>query len=688
MSDADNNSLFELPSAKRLTRRGPQGKRRARGRRFSSTDRVYTLPPLRGVRPPYRPFVSFCTAMANERTTEGIVRDFIREHAVESQTLEEQTSSDPAIKRSLNAASKSGGGVGKPEFILRLPDAPNLVIVIECKANARRHASANLDRPAAFAVDGVLHYATHLSKYFDVIAIGVSGTNQSSLKVSTYRQLRGSSGAEPLIGPGGPISGLLPIAEYRSLLTFDPDVRARTHAELIAFSRTLHNFMRDYAKLSEAEKPLVVSGILLALQDDAFKVNWPQLKASDLARELHSAVARQAEQVGLDTQKRRIMLAPYAFITTHPELSKKGRDGSEEPLRRLVRDISEHVQPFIDTYQDIDVLGQFYGEFLRYTGGDKKGLGIVLTPRHLTELFAQIANVGPSDIVVDTCAGTGGFLIAAMAEMDRKSGHNPAVREEIRANRLIGVEQQPQMFALAVCNMILRGDGKANLYQGSCFESKIETSLSQGVPGRHAQPNIGLINPPFSQKGEGLHELDFAETLLNCLVPGGQAVVVLPMSCAIEPHPVRTRLLENHTLLAAMSLPNDLFHPVGVITCAMVFEAHRPHASSKQQTWFGYWKDDGYVKTKDRGRIDLNHQWPAIRDAWLDDFHNHRECPGRSVLRKVGPEDEWCAEAYMETDYSKLTKRDFERQLNRYAVFKALHQLGVEQTDEDSDDAS
>jgi hypothetical protein len=623
--------------------------------------------------------------MANERTTEGLVRDFIRENAADGQILEEQTSSDPATRRALNAASKSGAGMGKPEFILRLSDAPNLVIVIECKADTRRHASRTLDQPADFAVDGALHYATHLSKYFDVIAIGVSGTSHTSLKVGTYRQLQGASVAEPLSGPGGAVAGLLPTAEYRSLLTFDPDVRARTHAELITFSRTLHNFMRDYAKLSEAEKPLVVSGVLLALQDDAFKINWPQLKPRDLARELHVAIGRQAEEVGLDADKRRIMLAPYAFITTHPELSKKGRDGSEEPLRRLVRDISEHVQPFIDTYQDIDVLGQFYGEFLRYTGGDKKGLGIVLTPRHLTELFAQVADVGPNDTVVDTCAGTGGFLIAAMAEMDRKAGHDPATREEIRAHRLVGVEQQPQMFALAVCNMILRGDGKANLYQGSCFETRIEASLAKGVKNRHARPNIGLINPPFSQKGEGLHELDFATTLLNCLVPGGRAVVVLPMSCAIEPHPARTQLLEDHTLLAAMSLPNDLFHPVGVIACAMVFEAHRPHASSRQQTWFGYWKDDGYVKTKDRGRIDLHHRWAAIRDGWLEDFHDRRAAPGRSVLRKVGPEDEWCAEAYMETDYSTLTRVDFERQLNRFAVFKALHQLGADRIAEAED---
>lgn len=661
------------------TDRAPQSRTRV-----IPTASVYTLAPVEGLRR-----CAFGTsapseiAMANERNTEAIVREHLVRHPMEGQVVEEQLSADPAIKRALRAASKSGSGAGKPEFIVRIADAPNLVIVFECKADPRHHGSPAGDRPAEFAIDGALHYARHLSRSYDVIAVAVSGTTPRDLKVATFRQLRGTPSPEPLEGPNGAVTELVPVPEYRRLLTFDPAVRARTHAELISFSRALHNFMRDYAKLSEAEKPLVVSGILLALRDAAFKVNWPELGPRDLARELYRAIEREALRVGLDEGKRRIMLAPYAFITTHPELSKRGRDGSEEPLRRLVRDIDAHVRPFIDTYHDVDVLGHFYGEFLRYTGGDKKGLGIVLTPRHLTQLFARLANVGPADTVADTCAGTGGFLIAAMGEMDRKAGQNSALHDEIRAHRLVGVEQQPHMFALAVCNMILRGDGKANLYQGSCFEDRIQQALVSGVTDRHRQPTVGLINPPFSQKGEGLHELDFVEALLNCLIPGGVVVAVLPMSCAIEPHPVRNRLLRNHTLIAAMSLPNDLFHPVGVITCAMVFRAHQPHAHAQQPTWFGYWKDDGFKKTKDRGRIDIHHRWEAIQEEWLDHFHKRRAIPGRSVLQTVTDADEWCAEAYMETDYSTLGPEDFKAQLQRFAIFRALQATHLDPTDED-----
>ncbi|HGT5227773.1 TPA: N-6 DNA methylase, partial [Escherichia coli] len=100
----------------------------------------------------------------------------------------------------------------------------------------------------------------------------------------------------------------------------------------------------------------------------------------------------------------------------------------------------------------------------KYTAGDKKALGIVLTPRHIAELFSLLANVTPESRVLDICAGTGGFLISAMQQMLKKAVTEEQ-RQDIRKNRLIGIENSPKMFALAASNMILRGDGKANLHQ-------------------------------------------------------------------------------------------------------------------------------------------------------------------------------------------------------------------------------
>ena len=484
--------------------------------------------------------------MPNERVTESIVRIHLETKGIEGQIVEEQTSDNLRVRNALLRASKSGDGAGKPEFIIRVPGEPDLIIVFECKANTVKHESKNLDKPKDYAVDGVLLYASELSREFDVIAIAVSGTSKKSLKVSSFRWLKRTTRPFVLQDEHGPITSLVPLDALISSLKFDPEVKHRSYLEVMAFSRILHNYMRDIAKLTEPEKPLVVSGVLLALRDEAFQASWHKLKVRTLGRELKEAIKREAEAAFSDQEKQRVMLQPYSFIDTHPELNRES-DG-DFPLRRLVHDIEEHVRPFISTYHDFDVLGQFYGEFLRYTGGDKKGLGIVLTPRHITELFAALASITPNDTVVDTCCGTGGFLIAALAAMDAQAGNDKPLKAKIREHRLVGVEQQPHMFALAVSNMILRGDGKANLYRESCFDPATVSLIVNGNPGKHVRPTVGMINPPFSQKGKGLHELDFVLNLLDALAPGGRAVVILPMSCAIEPNPRKEEILASHTL--------------------------------------------------------------------------------------------------------------------------------------------
>ena len=146
------------------------------------------------------------------------------------------------------------------------------------------------------------------------------------------------------------------------------------------------------------------------------------------------------------------------------------------------------------------------------------------------------------------------------------------------------------------------------------------------------------------------------------------------MSCAIKDEKdlkrVKSRILAKHHLKAVLSMPDDLFYPVGVVTCIMVFEANKPNAGRK--TWFGYFKDDGFEKRKHLGRIDARNKYTNIRKRWLSAYINNEEIPGLSVRKEVGVDDEWCAEAYMETDYSTLSLIDFEQKLKEYVAFKFL----------------
>jgi len=592
--------------------------------------------------------------------TEGLVRVMLKAKGYYDGgcLVEEQKSKNPRVQKLLENASKNGDGVGRPEFIITFEKYSDLIVIIECKASIKDHRSDNLDRAKDYAVDGALHYASYLSKEFDVIAVGVSGQNVDELMVNSYFWARKDTTYKELTG----VKGILSLREYREVILEDSGVRSKKEAELMEFARDLHNKMRDYAKISESEKPLLVSAVLMALEDRAFVLGYRGYdKASDLSRAVTNAIERVLSSADMPDAKVKNLVQTYGFLNIHPELNR----GST--LKELIMEIEKNIKPFMEDFEHIDVIGRFYGEFLKYTGGDGKGLGIVLTPRHITELFSELANLSEDSVVLDICQGTGSFLISAMNYMIKKAGGDLNKISSIRRNQLIGVEQQPTMYALGVANMLLRGDGKANVYLGSCFDYKEQI--------RKHRPNYLFLNPPYSQKGEGLSELDFVEFGLSCLEPGGMGFAIVPMSCALDvKNPIRKRILEKHTLEAVMSMPDDLFYPVGVVTVIMVFRAHVPH-SKYFETWFGYWKDDGFEKTRTNGRCDVEGLYESkIKKEWLEMYHGRKVIAGKSAKKHVTAEDEWVAEAYLETDYSVLTKEDFEKELKKYMLFKLLNE--------------
>ncbi|HEI8402253.1 TPA: N-6 DNA methylase [Citrobacter freundii] len=623
--------------------------------------------------------------MANERITENLVRDTLRVlgyGTVSNETIvEEQKSQIAEVNKMLRGASKTGGkGMGAPEFIVSSFSAPDFLIIFECKALTKQHESPMRNRPVEFAVDGVLHYAKALSKSFNVIAVAASGQNESELKISNFLWPKGSVEYKSLTNEHGvEINSIIPFDDYIKHGSFDPIVSRNRHEDLMAFSRELHEFMRDHAKLTESEKPLLVSGTLIALKNTPFAKSFGDYGPEALQRQWMHVIKEEIEKADIPNSKKNSMTQPYSSISVHPELGKPTKKYPKGVMHELIKMLNEKVWPFVSVYHDFDVVGQFYGEFLKYTGGDKKALGIVLTPRHITELFALIANVQVDTKVLDICTGTGGFLISAMQQM-MKGAYTDAQRNHIKQNCLVGVEQQPSMYALAASNMILRGDGKANLYQGNCFDSAITNAV------KAHECSVGMINPPYAQSDESLHELQFVKHMLDNLKDGGIGIAIVPMSCAISPNTKRDELLAHHTLEAVMSMPDELFYPVGVITCIMVFSAGTSHAKSGKKTWFGYWKDDGFTKTKHKGRIDINELWLSIRDRWIEQYRNKEVHPGQSVSEYVTAADEWCAEAYMETDYSKITVADFESTVKNYAIFQLLGSALSNKEEDSADD--
>lgn len=105
--------------------------------------------------------------MANERITESFFRnhvlgdDFYQNGKV---IFEEQSPSNLKIKKLLTNASKSGKGQGFPEFIVQYKENPEVIIVVECKAETKYHESEKKDNPKSYAVDGALLYSSFFIK--------------------------------------------------------------------------------------------------------------------------------------------------------------------------------------------------------------------------------------------------------------------------------------------------------------------------------------------------------------------------------------------------------------------------------------------------------------------------------------------------------------------------------------------
>ncbi len=605
----------------------------------------------------------------NERKTEQIVSRHLDNDPYKKRVNVEMQKSDiPKINKLLKYASKKADGEGKPEFIITFKENPNFLIVIECKADITKHQSKSLDKYASYAVDGAVLYSSFLSKEYDVLAIAVSGQTQRELRVSHFLQLKG----EPTAIEMDWGTKLLETENYLKNYLESPQKYRQDYYQLMAYCRTLNNTLHNN-KILANQRGLFLSSVLIALDNKAFRKTYNDIEEpQDLANSLVDTVVLELKKT-LPQKKVENLNNQFGFIRSDATLStKRNPTTNRNVLAELIEDIDDNVNKYIQTYKYYDVLGQLYVEFLSYANADSD-LGIVLTPPHITQLFSDLAFVNKDSIVYDNCTGTAGFLISAMRAMVMDAKGDEKKIRHIKEHQLVGVEYQSHIYALAATNMYIHKDGKSNIIQGDCFDENIVDVITA------YKPTVGMLNPPYpTDKVNGINEFEFILNNLNCLVQGGLCVAIIPMervmSSKKQTLEFKSKILEQHTLEAVMSMPDDLFYNTdnGVVTAIVVIRAHVPHPKNKE-TYFGYWKNDGFEKRKNKGRVDVYDKWDSIRIQWLDSYVNRRNIPGLSVTYKVSAENEWCAEAYMETDYSTISKDDFISQIKKYVTYKAIY---------------
>lgn len=356
-------------------------------------------------------------------------------------------------------------------------------------------------------------------------------------------------------------------------------------------------------------------------------------------------------------------------------------------LQEILDFIDKNVVPYINDKSTAgqDLLNLFFTTFNKYVGKSDKNQAF--TPDHICDFMSKAVGVNKNSRVLDPCCGSGAFLVRAMTDaMDDCDTEEE--REEIKKNQIFGIEYEEGAFGLSSTNMLIHGDGNSNVIQDSMF--------NKGKWIKENNINIVLMNPPYNatkkccdpdytknwdakKKEDPSKGLHFVEWVARQVSSNCKMAVLLPMQAAIgnkkEVKEFKKKMLDNYTLDAVFSLPNEMFYPgASAVACCMIFDLSQKHERSNKETFFGYFKEDKFIKRKGLGRIEKtdnngNSLWAKIEELWLHLYKNKKVVPGLSVMRKVSWQDEWLAEAYMETSYDSLTEKDFQNVVNNYLAF-------------------
>ena len=361
---------------------------------------------------------------------------------------------------------------GTPDFVVTL-DKSDIIVVIECKGavndqsvfadvkDYKTHGYGSPDETEKYAINGAIWYASFLKAYYDVIAIGISGQTKSEARVTSFVWPKGGDISElELVEDGHLDDSLVSIKQYQK----DADVvlgrfaatEEEVRRELRRYTLDCANFLRSNG-IEDNSKAGFVSAIILGLTNHEStlykntKAAIDQKKMSKAKKMLMDPISRNAVNLlknslygeglsefdpsyikgiwdidNIPRGKRNSLKKFYDGLLAKDELlqAPKGKDkyfpDGDTVLSCCIFSLYEHVIEVLDKYSGIDVMGEFYTTFLRFTKGNAKEKGIVLTPKHVTELFCDIAEhysdrkLDEKTKIVDICCGTGAFLITAL----------------------------------------------------------------------------------------------------------------------------------------------------------------------------------------------------------------------------------------------------------------------------------
>ena len=244
-------------------------------------------------------------------------------------------------------------------------------------------------------------------------------------------------------------------------------------------------------------------------------------------------------------------------------------DKNKEHLYNIIHMVNE---VYIKS-PSIDLLNEFYSEFIKYGNNDSKSLGIVLTPPHIVSIMVKMLNINKKDIVLDLCTGTGSFLIESIK-------YNP--------KQIIGCEFQLKLFNLLKCNMIIRDINNYDIFNNDCFNLNFKATKS-------------IINPPYATNS---NEWEFIEKQLDSIENGGECCAIIPNSVLNDSTNnviYKTKILEKAHIISIIFCRNTLFYPVANIATSIIHL--RKEVKLNNKTKLIDYRDDGFISKRTCGFI-------------------------------------------------------------------------------------
>lgn len=234
-----------------------------------------------------------------------------------------------------------------------------------------------------------------------------------------------------------------------------PDLPEKKYiSSAVEINEILHN-----AGINKNKRARFIAGLVLSSLDSP--INLRETDTTTLVESVNTLINKKLREVKKDN------FYPFLKLEIPPTTENhiKYRIAIIETIKELeALDIKNAMA------SGKDILGEFYEKFLKYGNGAKE-IGIVLTPRHVTEFAVEVLDINHNDYILDPTCGTGGFLVSSFDYV--KKNFSEKQIEKFKNYNLFGIEQDDEVVALALVNMIFRGDGRNNMSEGNCFQKNI-----------------------------------------------------------------------------------------------------------------------------------------------------------------------------------------------------------------------